>query len=258
MRLSSNLSKQNIKTEGKEMSKKLGLLLIVGLLLLSFGGIAAKPAPEEIDKVVFVHYPQGSVPYWSPSKAPAPTDESTRYKYTGIHWATPYVEYAVNPADAPEGAGNAIEAALDTWEAAPGDIMFVRQDDTALSGSILDGNNVVSWENISGMYPGAIAVTVVWYYRGSKEMVDVDTVMNSVDPWSVNTGFMGNSDTELGDPSAYDVQNIMTHEAGHWLMLEDLYQWKTQKLTMYGYGALGELQKRTLGVGDELGINRIY
>ena len=240
------------------MSKKLGLLLIVGLLVLSFGSVAAAPAPQEIDKVVFVHYPQGSGPYWSPPRAPAPTDESTRYKYTGIHWATPSVEYAINPLGAPAGAGDAIEAAFVTWEAAPGDIDFERLADTTLSGSDLDNNNVVSWEDISGDYPGAIAVTVVWYYRGSKEIVDVDTIMNSTDPWSVNTGFTGNPDTGLGNPTAYDVQNIMTHEAGHWLMLEDLYQWKTQKLTMYGYGALGELQKRTLGAGDELGIDRIY
>jgi len=27
---------------------------------------------------------------------------------------------------------------------------------------------------------------------------------------------------------------------------------------MYGYGAMGELRKRTLGLGDELGIDRIY
>ena len=81
--------------------------------------------------------------------------------------------------------------------------------------------------------------------------------MNSADPWIVNTGIT-NPDIQTGLSTAYDVQNIMTHEAGHWLMLLDLYQWRTQKLTMYGYGALGELQKRTLGVGDELGIDQIY
>ena len=234
------------------------LLFIAGLLLFSLGSIAAKPAPGEIDKVVFIHYPQGYVPYWSPVKAPAPTDQDTTYKYTGIHWATPQVGYAVNPSGALDGADAAIVASFDTWEVAPGEIDFVYLGYTSLTGSTLDYNNVVSWQNISTEYPRAIAVTVVWYYRGSKEIVDVDTVMNSAVAWSLNAGFAGTPDTEQGDMTAYDVQNIMTHEAGHWLMLLDLYQWKTQKLTMYGYGALGELQKRTLGVGDTLGIDRIY
>lgn len=232
---------------------KIGIVLLTsvmmaGLVLFSSGATAAKPAPQEIDKVVFVHYPQpqGNVPYWSPVKAPTPTDQDTTYKYTGIHWANPYVEYAVN-LGAPAGAGDAIAASFDTWQIAPGNITFTRLEDTELSGSILDGNNVISWEDISADYPNAIAVTIIWYYRGIKEIVDVDTIMNSDDPWSV-----------LGDTTAYDVQNIMTHEAGHWLMLLDLYQWRTQKLTMYGYGDLGELQKRTLGLGDKLGIDRIY
>lgn len=242
---------------------KIGIVLLTsvmlaGLVLFSSGATAAKPAPQEIDKVVFVHYPQGSIPYWSPAKAPTPIDQDTTYKYTGIHWATPYVEYAVNLSGAPGGAGDAIGTSFTTWQTAPGDITFASLGDTSLTGSTLDGNNVVSWENISTDYPGAIAVTIVWYYRGSKAIADVDTIMNSADPWSVNTGFTGDPDTQTGDTGAYDVQNIMTHEAGHWLMLGDLYQWKTQKLTMYGYGALGELQKRTLGLGDELGIDRIY
>ena len=213
---------------------------------------------EEINKVVFVHYPQGNVAYWYPSKASVPTDESTRYKYTGIHWANAYAEYAVNPSGGPAGAGDAIAAAFDAWEDEPNSAMdFKRLADTDTSGSALDYENVVSWEDITTDYPGAIAVAVVWYYRRSKEIVEVDTIMNSVDPWSVNAEITS-PDTQPGDDETYDVQNIMTHEAGHWLMLEDLYQWKTQKLTMYGYGALGELQKRTLGVGDELGIDRIY
>ena len=248
---------------------KIGIVLLTsvmmaGLVLFSSGATAAKPAPKEIDKVVFVHYPQpqGNGAYRSPAKAPASTDQDTTYKYTGIHWAglAPNVTYAVNPSglSAPVGAGDAIAASFTTWQEAPGDITFTRLGDTGLSGSILDGNNVISWENISADYPNAIAVTVVWYYRGSKAIVEVDTIMNSVLTWSVNADFTGDPDTGLGDTSAYDVQNIMTHEAGHWLMLLDLYQWRTQKLTMYGYGVVGELQKRTLGLGDELGIDRIY
>ena len=240
--------------------KKIKIGIIIALVLsFSYGITAAKPAPQEIDKVVFIHYPvpQGQGAYWFPAKAPAPTDQNTKYKYSGIHWAVPYVEYLVNPSGAPPESESAINASFDAWQSAPGDIIFEYQGATSISGSVLDYGNVVSWGNITEDYPGAIAVTVVWYYRGIKEIVDVDTIMNSGDPWAVNAGVV-DPDAETGNAGYYDVQNIMTHEAGHWLMLGDLYQWDTQKLTMYGYGALDELRKRTLGAGDKLGIDRIY
>jgi len=61
-----------------------------------------------------------------------------------------------------------------------------------------------------------------------------------------------------GTAGAYDIQNIMTHENGHWLGLNDLYSATDKDLTMYGYGMTGELKKDTLGLGDILGINTIY
>lgn len=240
----------------------LSLVMLAGLVLFSSGATAAKPAPKEIDKVVFVHYPQpqGNAAYWAPAKAPAPTDDNTRYKYTGIHWASSNIAvgYLVNSSGGPSGAENAVITAFQTWENESNSAMdFNSGGSTTSNGGILDEKNIVSWADISTQYPGAIAVTIVWYYRGSKEIVEADTIMNLADPWAVNTGIT-DPDTETGTTTAYDVQNIMTHEAGHWLMLGDLYQWKTQKLTMYGYGEMGELQKRTLGAGDELGIERIY
>ena len=243
--------------------KKLGLGILITLTVLALSGITTATPNQtrgEIDKVVFVHYPQGNVPYWSPIKASAPTDENTTYKYAGIHWAIPYVEYLVNSSAAPAGADSVVIAAFQTWENELNSLMDFEYKGVATSvGSNLDYKNVVSWQDITSQYPGAIAVTIVWYYRWSKEIVDVDTIMNNGSgfDWSVNDCTDSKCETPAS-VSSYDVQNIMTHEAGHWLMLLDLYQWRTQKLTMYGYGALGELQKRTLGLGDKLGIDRIY
>ena len=58
--------------------------------------------------------------------------------------------------------------------------------------------------------------------------------------------------------ASYDVEDILTHEVGHWLMLNDLYNSSDQQLTMYGYGSLGELFKDSLGYGDVLGVKKIY
>jgi hypothetical protein len=60
-----------------------------------------------------------------------------------------------------------------------------------------------------------------------------------------------------GDPESYDIQNVATHEFGHWIGLGDLYTSVNSELTMYGYGALGELKKSTLGNGDTLGANAL-
>ena len=55
-----------------------------------------------------------------------------------------------------------------------------------------------------------------------------------------------------------DVMDIMTHEFGHWCGLKDLYSDKDYWLTMYGYAGYGETYKRTLGLGDILGLQKVY
>ena len=64
--------------------------------------------------------------------------------------------------------------------------------------------------------------------------------------------------TQTGIAGYYDVQDIMTHEAGHWLMLGDLYTKAASEQTMYGYGSTGELKARTLESGDIAGLRKIY
>jgi hypothetical protein len=59
------------------------------------------------------------------------------------------------------------------------------------------------------------------------------------------------------DADAYDVQNIGTHEFGHWAALEDLHSTAEHDLTIHGYGAGGELKKRTLGTGDISGASAV-
>jgi hypothetical protein len=54
-----------------------------------------------------------------------------------------------------------------------------------------------------------------------------------------------------------DLQNIATHEFGH-NGLADLKPLKDAELTMYYASSLGETKKRSLGVGDILGIQALY
>ncbi|MFH0805078.1 MAG: matrixin family metalloprotease, partial [Patescibacteria group bacterium] len=76
-----------------------------------------------------------------------------------------------------------------------------------------------------------------------------DTIFNNASGFSWST---------TGQSGAYDLQNIGTHEFGHWLQLGDLYTARDRELTMYGYGATSETKKRDLGLGDTLGVQKIY
>lgn len=234
-------------------------IIVVSILLLlvaafMFGCVKSPIIPllkselgtPEIEKGVFVHYPQGWGSYEKPPNAPEPTDEFKRYKDTRIHWATASVGYSVDVTDAPSGALAAIQATFEAWENDPAALWGITDPIEIDFYLTLGSDNTVSWGDTSD-YPGAIAVTSITYWFPSMELIEVDTVMNSDFDWSAT-----------GESDKYDVQNIMTHEAGHWLVLDDLYQWKTQKLTMYGFSDLGEIDKQNLGHGDALGIDRIY
>jgi hypothetical protein len=70
-------------------------------------------------------------------------------------------------------------------------------------------------------------------------------------------GFYPQTSTSARSILTLDVGDIATHEFGHWIGLDDLYQSADQDLTMYGYGFMTELKKDTLGMGDILGAATI-
>ena len=276
-----------------KVAKLLVVLVITALVLsLALPVAAAPPAdnpgkgPPEIGKIVFVHYPKGM-----PAKGgiPGPPEGKEEnggklwYKYSGIHWASSDlpVGYLVNlngvadPDDKPAFLGG-IQAGFETWDSAsdpyavsysgPTDLVpgnsEAEWDET--NGQYVGAKNVVGWKALD--YPNAIAVAYIWYLTLTEEIVEVDMAMNS-DPyfawWQIEVGTAdpdtyawGTPDTEA--PYNVDVQNIVTHEAGHWLMLGDLYNKPANDQTMYGRSAEFDLQKRSLESGDEAGIQEIY
>ena len=56
----------------------------------------------------------------------------------------------------------------------------------------------------------------------------------------------------------YDAQNILTHELGHTIGLDDEYESSYINNTMYGYGSKGETKKNTLTTGDKNGALTLY
>ncbi|MFH2139033.1 MAG: CFI-box-CTERM domain-containing protein [Candidatus Omnitrophota bacterium] len=125
---------------------------------------------------------------------------------------------------------------------------------TSTSGGTLDGVNLLSWvENTADpryvntvKVAGTIAVCVAWVSSGT--IVDADIIFNGADhTWSTS-----------GAGGAMDVQNLATHEIGHFFGLDDLYTAADTEKTMYGYGSTGETKKRDLHQDDIDGISALY
>jgi hypothetical protein len=64
--------------------------------------------------------------------------------------------------------------------------------------------------------------------------------------------------SDSGDPSAMDFEAIATHELGHAVGLDDLYEAACSEESMYGYAQNGETKKRTLEAGDKFGVKELY
>jgi hypothetical protein len=176
------------------------------------------------------------------------------FEYTGRYQPSLPVRYYVNPSGSKLSTVNIIavvKASFETWDDATSVELFndnVQQ--TRLQGNKYDRVNVVSWGRLS---QGILAVCYIWYYKSSGKIVELGIVFNTRYSWGIDPDGEGGATI-----SAYDIQNIGTHEAGHTLCLGDLYSKEAQKLTMYGYGARGETKKQSLGYGDIQGVKYIY
>jgi len=158
------------------------------------------------------------------------------YSYSGIHWASNKIpvgySVSIGPG-APSSASAAIQAGFQVWNSAGTSFSFR-----------MGGGSSVSWGRIDGSGK-ILAVATVWYDPGSKEIARATVTFDSSEKWA----------TDGRTKDAYDVQNTAAHEAGHWLMLNDV---GCPEETMYRYVAPGETKKRSLGSGDIAGVRFIY
>lgn len=258
-------------------------LLILSLLVVSVSSAFAAPPddrpgkdPANFDKLVFIHYPKeipakGGTP--GPPDGKGGGDKGDKedggkawYKYSGIHWEDSALPVLFKLSTSNSDWLEAINDSFQTWEDDPDSYIdfeyaggFSGTPSSFIGDGFMNGDNEVGWASISESYPNAIAVTLIWYNIFTGLIAEVDMAMNGDFPWS-QTDIPAGTDPNIviGDSSSYDVQNIVTHEVGHWLLLEDLYQKPAGYQTMFGYGSKGELKKRSLESGDLAGLQAIY
>ena len=150
--------------------------------------------------------------------------------------------------------GTTFDQSISKWEnASAKDIVGIGTATTnPLSADLVstDGQNEVYFGNITDR--NAIAITVVWgVFRGppsQRELVEWDMIFDQADfSWSTS-----------GESGKMDFEDIATHELGHVVGMDDLYESSCGEETMYGYADLGETKKRTLEAGDIAGVKALY
>ena len=171
-----------------------------------------------------------------------------------VKWISLPVSYVINPTN-PQGLSGSfitstISSSAETWDAATSAELLNNAysvDYTAQYG-VQNFQNAIAF----GDYPdnGVIAVTSVWFTRVGKRIVEFDQLYN--------TRFAWGDATATNITSVMDLQNIVTHELGHAVGLDDIYSTTCSAVTMYGYSDYGETSKRSLEQPDITGLQKMY
>lgn len=264
------------------MTKKTLILFIILSILLSFSvsiafaknsnqddddfdnipernGVYDVPGRPKLKVRVFVHTPKPPADSSDALVCNLPDPESSAL-VGATGWKLPQGSWQynlnVNSVPGSIGASNLpifADDAFGRWASASANkITFSRGTNTSISRKGFDGKNIIAWGRTSG---SALGVTYIWYYPSTGLVAEVDTIMNKKFPWSWTPYAINACINE----NTYDAQDILTHELGHWLGLDDMYDAVNyQNATMYGYGSKAEIKKDTLTIGDTSGVAAIY
>ncbi len=160
----------------------------------------------------------------------------------------------------------AIRKSFDAWEQAPGaDVHFTEDTPQIVSSSGYDHKNTIrwvdqGWGSLSFSPPSsALAVTICTYRTEDSINEDCDITFNGDDfHWAViNT-------TEEENSGVIDVQNIATHEIGHFIGLDhssnDIFEAdpKLYLATMFFASGPGETFRRELKEDDLAAVRNLY
>ena len=188
------------------------------------------PNGDVMEKIVTVFYKSGK---GSQGGEVSKDDEGSEKRFAlfanGARWKTtePYVLDAKNGDHLNKKfVASRVTAGLETWNTAAGFAVFGQGTTGQVDGAddeAPDGKNEVLVANIDE--PGVLAVTIVWgIFTGSPsrreltewDMVIDDPVLGEFSELDFEWGDAGpTNETGPGDRTVIDLQNIITHEAGH-------------------------------------------
>lgn len=214
------------------------------------------PHNKKVRVRVFVYAPKNEL---TPNLVTTCDNPDSTAIVAATGWHLPSnVTYRLNTSSVPSSVKSSNLAsisanAFSAWQSeVSGKVFFTRESNTSVNKSRYDGQNIIAWGKTGA---SALAVTYTRYYASSGLVVDVDTIFNKSYVWSWTDP---SSNTCSLYSNAYDAQDILTHELGHWMGLDDHYDISYSDNTMYGYGSTGEIKKDTLTTGDKANLNIIY
>jgi hypothetical protein len=181
---------------------------------------------------------------------------ASAYSYAGFKWAGTSANYYINSAFAPSFR-TAMQAADAAWDNAGSKFRFYYQGTTSRNPNVWshtpDGYNDIGFHYKGNT--GIVVLAGVISKLNGTTIIETDTTFNT-----------SNSFTTIGSAGMYDVQNVMTHEFGHWLKLNDLSSgWSPSwcgisswEATMCSVIYPNETNKRSLEGDDKAGIKFIH
>jgi predicted Zn-dependent protease len=150
---------------------------------------------------------------------------------------------------------SAIKSGMAEWQRWNSNVQFAYVGTTTAqygargsNGTCDDGNNVIGWAR---MDRDIIAQVMTCLDSSGRRVVDADLALNVTQHWEDIKG-------EPESRHTFDIRSIVTHELGHILSLADLYSSDAMYMTMMGNAKYGETRKRTLGLGDIIGVQTAY
>lgn len=179
---------------------------------------------------------------------------------SGASWQKSPIVLVIDPSYYTlDSNGVALERSLNVWRTAAAylpsiEIVSNTADPVGYRGDGTDYSTLRYLPEGDPKANGALATTTVAYNSDTNTILDGDIVINGVNSFTDIGALRGLR--SLQDTSSYDLQNMLTHELGHFFGLDDTYE--DSKATMYGYVQPGETRKRSLDDSDEVNITALY
>ncbi|MBY0369580.1 matrixin family metalloprotease [bacterium] len=157
---------------------------------------------------------------------------------------------------------DAIDASFGAWREREDTMLeFLPMGCAQTAANLNDGVNTLIY--VTNDWPfevTAIAITRNFYVAGDGPraglILDTDIMLNG-DETLINQG-IAHGFTTTGEANCHDLQNILTHEVGHFIGLGHETTPKDSDATMYETAQLGETLKRSLSQNDIDGLMSAY
>jgi hypothetical protein len=175
-------------------------------------------------------------------------------------WSQPSLTITIDPtlASATPTAKDAVTSAFGAWVSSGASLPQLSFDATTTAGQAAeDGVNRLLLGPIT--VPGHehdLAITISYADESTGTILEADTIFNSAYPWAAMTEADGDDDGSPRCHGRYDLQNVATHEAGHFFGLGEDYE--DTSTTMYVSSRPCQTSKRTLSTPDVSVVSTLY